>query len=111
MSWFDSDASFPSDPEITTGVLPNGLRYCLQPNSYPQNRIHTWLEVNTGSCVETDAEQGLAHYLEHCVFLSTDSFPGLDDLRKQLTELGMSYGGAYCIIPSAGYLSSASIRR
>ena len=91
--WFENkESSLPSDPSVCCGVLPNGMRYVFQPNSYPHNRVHAWLEVNTGSVAETDAEQGLAHWLEHCVFLSTDAFPEVDDLRGKLTSLGMSYG-------------------
>lgn len=91
-SWFGNTSDLaPSDPSVRCGVLKNGLRYALQPNAYPQNRVHAWLEVNTGSTAETDMEQGLAHWLEHCVFLSTDAFPEVDDLRRLLTSLGMSY--------------------
>lgn len=90
-SLFNDTSPAPTNPSIRCGVLRNGLRYILQPNAYPANRVHAWLEVNTGSVSETEAEQGLAHWLEHCVFLSTDAFPGVDDLRTKLTSLGMAY--------------------
>ena len=117
-SWFGNTSDVaPTDPSVRCGVLKNGLRYALQPNAYPQNRVHAWLEVNTGSTAETDTEQGLAHWLEHCVFLSTDAFPEVDDLRRLLTSLGMSYNAdsnAYtdytvtCYTLEAPYATSSS---
>ena len=67
----------PLDPAVTTGTLPNGLRYYVRKNSRPEKRVMLQLAVKAGSVDETDAQQGLAHFLEHMGFNGTTHFkPG-----------------------------------
>jgi predicted Zn-dependent peptidase len=50
-------------------TLPNGIRIIfMQVNS---NVAHCGLFINAGSRDEFDHEQGIAHYIEHCVFKGT----------------------------------------
>ncbi len=58
----------PFDPAVTTGSLPNGLRYYIRHNTRPEKRVMLQLAVKAGSVDETDAQQGLAHFLEHMAF-------------------------------------------
>jgi zinc protease len=58
----------PVDPLITTGQLPNGLRYYVRGNNRPENRAELRLVVNAGSILEDDDQQGLAHFVEHMAF-------------------------------------------
>ena len=70
-------ATIPLDPAITTGTLPNGLRYYVRRNGRPEKRVLMQLAVKAGSVDETDAQQGLAHFLEHMGFNGTKRFkPG-----------------------------------
>jgi zinc protease len=67
----------PVDPAVTTGTLPNGLRYYVRRNPRPEKRVLAWLAVKTGSIHEADDQRGLAHLLEHMAFNGTKHFkPG-----------------------------------
>ncbi|PRP78188.1 putative zinc protease [Planoprotostelium fungivorum] len=89
--WF----STPLKPRksLFTGVLGNGLKYVILPHQYPPLNIEATLEVNVGSLAEDEEEQGIAHFLEHMVFMGTEKYPTPDDARKKLAEWGMSFGG------------------
>jgi zinc protease len=63
MEWqsIPEDVLLPWDPTITMGRLtPSGMRYAIQHNAYPPNRVVAYLEVNTGSINETNEEQGVS---------------------------------------------------
>ena len=67
----------PFDPAVTTGTLPNGLRYYLRRNSEPARRVDLQLAVKAGSIDEEDDQRGLAHFLEHMAFNGSRRFkPG-----------------------------------
>jgi zinc protease len=67
----------PVDPAVTTGTLPNGLRYYVRRNTRPEKRVLAWLAVKTGSIHEEGDQRGLAHLLEHMAFNGTKHFkPG-----------------------------------
>ena len=90
------DLGKPSDPvpfmeNARTGVLPSGLRYYILENSRPSGRAYLTLAVNAGSVLETDDEQGLAHFVEHMAFNGTERFPGAE-LVNYLRSLGMRFG-------------------
>jgi predicted Zn-dependent peptidase len=80
----------PNDPALLIGTLASGLRFAFQPNAYA-NRLVAHLTINTGSVCETDEEQGIAHVLEHAVFLGTARFPDSDSVRAELARYGMAY--------------------
>jgi zinc protease len=74
-----------------TGTLPNGLRYYIVENAKPENRAYLTLAVNAGSVLETDDQQGLAHFVEHMAFNGTERFPE-SELVNYLRSLGMRFG-------------------
>ena len=58
--------------DFTVQKLPNGQTLVVQENhSNPIVTIDTW--VRTGSINETDANSGVAHFLEHLFFKGTKS--------------------------------------
>jgi len=80
------------DPAAVWGRLPNGLRYVILPNPEPRGRASLRLVVGSGSLYETDAQRGLAHFLEHMSFNgSTHYAPGT--LVEFFQRMGMSFGG------------------
>ncbi|MDR0465119.1 MAG: insulinase family protein [Treponema sp.] len=81
----------PLTSRALTGTLPNGLRYYILENTFPENRAHLALIVNAGSVVERDDERGLAHFVEHLAFNGTARFPEYD-LIEYLRSLGMRFG-------------------
>jgi zinc protease len=88
---FAPTAEIPLDAAITTGTLPNGLRYYVRKNGRPEKRVMLQLVVKAGSVDETDAQQGLAHFLEHMGFNGTKRFkPG--ELIAALESTGARLG-------------------
>jgi zinc protease len=85
------DEEIPVDPRITVGELENGLRYYIRENRKPEDRAVMRLVVNAGSILETDAQQGLAHFCEHMAFNGTKEFEKLE-LVNYLESLGMRFG-------------------
>src|SRR5262245_38686743 len=81
----------PVDPLITTGQLPNGVRYYVRANARPENRAELRLVVNAGSIVEDDDQQGLAHFVEHMAFNGTKNFPK-QDVVAFMQSIGMRFG-------------------
>ena len=81
----------PVDPRITTGTLPNGLRYYIRANKAPRNRAELRLAVNAGSLLEDDDQRGLAHFVEHMAFNGTARFPK-QDVIAFMQAIGMRFG-------------------
>jgi zinc protease len=61
-------------------------------NSEPRNRASLRLLVLGGSLHESDAQQGLAHFLEHMAFNGSTHFPP-GELVKYFQRIGMDFGG------------------
>jgi zinc protease len=87
----DLAAPVPLDPAVTTGTLPNGLRYFVRQNAKPEQRAALWLVVGAGSVDEDDDQQGLAHLIEHMAFNGTENFPK-QALVSYLESIGMQFG-------------------
>ena len=81
----------PFDPAVTTGTLPNGLRYYIRKNSRPEKRVQMQLAVKAGSVDETDEQLGLAHFLEHMAFNGTRHFKA-GELIAALEQTGARMG-------------------
>ena len=64
-TWPHEQSTLEPDPSIYFGRLENGLRFVLQSNTEPRDRVAVYLNVEAGSLHEKQDEQGLAHYLEH----------------------------------------------
>jgi len=81
----------PTDPNLLTGKLPNGLTYYIRKNSEPKNRATLYLVNKVGSVLEADDQQGLAHFTEHMAFNGTRDFPK-NDLVDYLQKSGVKFG-------------------
>jgi zinc protease len=82
--------TIPADPEVRTGVLPNGLHYYIRENHSFHN-VQLRLVVNAGSVLEDDDQLGLAHFMEHMNFNGLKHFPK-NELVSYLQSLGLSIG-------------------
>lgn len=81
----------PFDPAVTTGTLPNGLRYFVRKNTEPEKRVMLQLAVKAGSVDEEEDQQGVAHFLEHMAFNGSKRFkPG--ELVATLESTGARMG-------------------
>src|SRR5262249_15088418 len=81
----------PVEREITVNQLPNGLRYYVRANKKPEKRAELRLVVKTGSVLEDDDQQGLAHFVEHMAFNGTAHFPK-NEIVSFIESLGMRFG-------------------
>lgn len=86
-----ADDYVPLTQRAITGTLPNGLRYYIMENAYPENRAHLVLAINAGSVLEEDNERGIAHFVEHLAFNTTARFPN-PEIIEYLRSLGMRFG-------------------
>ncbi|NBL63650.1 insulinase family protein [Flavobacterium sp. NST-5] len=88
---FKGDAKIPFDPSVKTGTLENGLTYYIKQNGKPENKVDLRLVINAGSILETDEQQGLAHFMEHMCFNGTKRFPK-NKLVDYLQSIGVKFG-------------------
>lgn len=88
---FNLSEPIPFDPAVRTGILPNGMKYYIRKNAKPEHRAELRLVVNAGSILETDNQQGLAHFCEHMCFNGTKNFPK-SALVDYLESAGMNFG-------------------
>src|SRR5687768_4667389 len=87
----DPAATLPMTSEVTTGRLPNGLRYYIRENRRPEKRAELRLVVNAGSVLEDDDQRGIAHFVEHMAFNGTKNFEK-QKLVNYLESIGMRFG-------------------
>lgn len=82
------------DPLITAGTLANGLDWYVKtlPDNGSRDRVELRLRIRAGSMEETDAERGLAHFVEHMAFNGTERFPK-QDIVAFFEAAGMTFGG------------------
>ncbi len=80
----------PNDPDVITGMLPNGLKYCVMRNAKPEKRIELRLIVDAGSVNEDEDQLGLAHFTEHMAFNGSKNFPRTE-MVEYLTSIGMGF--------------------
>ncbi|HEX4180590.1 MAG TPA: insulinase family protein [Caulobacteraceae bacterium] len=89
--WPQSYADLPPDPAMRFGTLPNGLRYVVMKNATPGGQASLRLRIDAGSMEETDAQQGLAHFLEHMAFDGSRHVPE-GEMIKILQRHGLAFG-------------------
>ncbi|WP_179376179.1 M16 family metallopeptidase [Winogradskyella wichelsiae] len=81
----------PTDPNVKTGVLKNGLTYYIQNNPKPENKVELRLVINAGSILEDEDQLGLAHFMEHMNFNGTKNFEK-NELVDYLQGIGVKFG-------------------
>ncbi len=90
-AWGIVSADFPADPDITFGVLPNGMRYVIKRNTNPAGEAAIRFTIAAGSREESDAENGAAHFVEHMAFNGSKNIPE-GQLLPMLERLGLAFG-------------------
>jgi zinc protease len=89
--WPQETGDIRPDPQVRFGRLANGMRYALMHNATPTGQASFRLRFAAGSLMETEAQQGLAHFLEHMAFNGSTHVPG-GDMVKILERLGLAFG-------------------
>ena len=89
--WPHTQSDLKPDPALNFGRLSNGVRYILKENHTPSDRVSMHLFVQAGSLLESEHEQGIAHFLEHMLFNGSTHFPP-GELVKYFQRIGMQFG-------------------
>ena len=90
------------ETEYKKFTLDNGLKVILVSN--PKYNISAAsMNVKVGSLSDPKDAQGLAHFLEHLLFLGTEKFPDVEDYKMYLSNNG-GYSNAYTAEDHTNYL-------
>lgn len=81
------------DPQVTRGLLKNGLEYRLLQETSQPGRVDMRLTVKAGSVDEQDDQVGVAHMVEHLNFYSRGAAPS--DIRTVMNRWGWVQGRHY----------------
>ncbi|SHM91598.1 zinc protease [Cyclobacterium lianum] len=87
----DSSAIVPLDQRVRVGQLENGMRYYIQNNPKPEDKLELRLAIKAGSMQEKDTQLGLAHFVEHMAFNGSEHFEK-NELISYLQSIGVSFG-------------------
>src|SRR6185312_10674176 len=89
--WPQAKSDVRADPDIRFGALPNGMRYAIKRQAVPAGQAALRLRFDAGSLMETDAQAGLAHFLEHMAFNGSKAVPE-GEMVKILERHGLAFG-------------------
>ncbi|MEQ1863923.1 MAG: insulinase family protein [Micropepsaceae bacterium] len=89
--WPHDASDIAPDPAVRYGVLANGMRYALMRNVQPAGTVSLRLRIAAGSLQETDAQRGLAHFMEHMAFNGSQNVPE-GEYVKLLQRKGLAFG-------------------
>jgi len=81
----------PVSPDTKKGTLANGLTYYIRKNSKPEKKVELRLAIKAGSILESDEQQGLAHFTEHMAFNGSKHFKK-NELVSFLQSIGVEFG-------------------
>jgi len=90
-AWPQATSDLKPDPDVRFGVLPNGMRYAIRRQTIPAGQAALRLWIGAGALQETDAQQGLAHFLEHMAFNGSKGVAEGEMIRI-LERLGLAFG-------------------
>ncbi|HKR86745.1 MAG TPA: insulinase family protein [Phenylobacterium sp.] len=90
-AWPQASSDLQPDPAIRFGQLPNGMRYAIRRQTIPAGQGSLRLWIGAGALEESDAQQGLAHFLEHMAFNGSKGVKEGDMIRI-LERLGLAFG-------------------
>ena len=96
----------PQDDRILSGTLQNGVKWRYRQHNNPPGKMALMMHVATGSLNETDAQKGLAHFLEHMAFNGSENFPP-GKLIPYFESIGMQFGAdlnAYTSFDQTAYM-------
>ena len=89
--WPQVHSDLRADPAVVFGKLANGMRYAIMKNATPKGAVAMRFSIEAGSMQESDAQQGLAHFLEHMAFRGSRHVPE-NQVWPGLQRLGMMVG-------------------
>ncbi len=90
-AWPHETSDIKPDPAVRFGVLENGMRFAIMRNVTPPGQVSLRLRIGAGSLQESEAQLGLAHFLEHLAFRGSTHVPE-GELQKSLERIGLRMG-------------------
>ena len=91
LPWLYKNSDVPVDKSWLFGELDNGLRYAVKRNGVPPGQVSIRLRMDVGSLMETDREQGFAHFIEHLTFRGSTYVPD-GEAKRVWQRLGATFG-------------------
>jgi zinc protease len=89
--WAHQRSDLPPDPAIRFGVLPNGMKFAVARNATPKGEASVRLRIDAGSLSESEAQRGVAHFLEHMAFNGSKAVKE-GEMVKILERTGLAFG-------------------
>ena len=89
--WLYKNSDVPVDKSWVFGELDNGLRYAIKRNGVPPGQVSIRLRMDVGSLMETEQEQGFAHFMEHLTFRGSTHVPD-GEAKRVWQRLGATFG-------------------
>lgn len=89
--WLYKNSDVPVDKSWIFGELDNGLRYAVKHNGVPPGQVSIRLRMDVGSLMETEQEQGFAHFMEHLTFRGSTHVPD-GEAKRVWQRLGATFG-------------------
>jgi zinc protease len=89
--WPQATSDIRPDPEVRFGRLANGMRYMIMRNTTPAHETSIRLRIGSGSMMEKDGDEGLAHFVEHMAFKGSNHVPA-GEMVKLLERRGLAFG-------------------
>ncbi|PIX65229.1 MAG: peptidase M16, partial [Sphingomonadales bacterium CG_4_10_14_3_um_filter_58_15] len=89
--WLYENSDIPIDKTWTFGELDNGMRYAVKPNGVPPGQVSVRLRIDVGSLMESEEEQGFAHFMEHLTFRGSTHVPD-GEAKRVWQRLGVTFG-------------------
>lgn len=90
-TWPHEKSDLKQEARILSGVHASGMRWAILPNTEPPQEASIRLYVDTGSLMEEEDQQGLAHFIEHMAFNGSKNFPA-GSMVEAFQRLGMGFG-------------------
>ena len=89
--WLYKGSDIVPDAAWRFGTLTNGLRYAVRKNGVPPGQVSVRIRIDAGSLMETDAERGYAHLIEHLSFRGSEFVPD-GETKRVWQRLGATFG-------------------
>jgi len=91
LPWLYENSDVPVDKSWVFGELDNGLRYAVKRNGVPPGQVSIRMRMDVGSLMETEREQGFAHFMEHLTFRGSTHVPD-GEAKRVWQRLGATFG-------------------
>lgn len=103
---FDLDNKvFEKLPDLVYKEFNNGLRAVFLPNSQSRS-FSAKILLNAGAIHQNPTKRGLAHFVEHLMFRSTEKFKDKEELTQYEQDFNLSYNGYTSDTEQSYYVSS-----